>query len=65
MCLFRKCNETVIETKEYPSVIERLKSLAAERFTVNNPSASLVRRKLVTTIKCSACGRIRIDERSV
>jgi hypothetical protein len=65
MCLFRKCDEQIIETKEYPSLIDRLKAAAATRFTIDNPKHSELTVERVTTIKCNACGRIRIDQRSV
>lgn len=63
MCLFRKCDETIIETKEYPSMMEKAGALGW-KITAGLISEDFVKQR-VTTIKCAACGRIRIDQRSV
>jgi hypothetical protein len=66
MCLFRRCDETVIETKEYPSLVERVRTHLPE---VEIQSVWIspedYRHSRVDTIKCNACGRVRIEQRDV
>jgi len=64
MCLFRKCDESVIETKEYPSIVDRMRESMKTDGSVWVSSDDFLKPR-VTTIKCAACGRIRIDERRV